>query len=53
MHAVQEALDDAEGDEAADVDVGERGGVQAVPFAHALALAEGGVEGDEGEGGEG
>ena len=48
MHAVQKALDDAEGDEAADVDVGEVSAVLGVPLFDALALFEAGVEFDDG-----
>ena len=48
MHAVQKALDDAEGDEAADVDVGEVSAVLGVPLFDALALFEAGVELDDG-----
>lgn len=48
MHAVEKALDDAEGDEAADVDVGEVSAVLGVPLFDALALFEAGVEFDDG-----
>ena len=48
MHAVQKALDDAEGDEATDVDVGEVSAVLGVPLFDALALFEAGVEFDDG-----
>ena len=44
VHTVDEALDDAEGDEAADVDVGELSAVLEVPLFDALALFQAGVE---------
>lgn len=47
VHTVQEALDYAEGDEAADVDVGELAAVMAIPLFDGLALFEARVEFDD------
>ena len=44
MHAVEEAFDDAEGDEAADVNAADRVRVLRAPGFDAVALAEGEVE---------
>lgn len=47
VHAVQKPLDDAEGDETADVDVGKFRRVLQVPLLDALALLECGVQFDQ------
>lgn len=47
MNAVQESLDHAEGDEAADVDVGQFAAVLRVPLFDALALFQACVELDD------
>lgn len=43
VHAVEEALDDTEGDEPPDVDVRQLVRVRAIPLPDTLALAQAGV----------
>jgi hypothetical protein len=46
MHSVYDAFDDAEGDEAPDIDAVEQGEIFEDPRLQVQALAEGGIERD-------